>query len=145
MVILISIQCTDNTDTPIYTKEQDQKSVMAILKILDDHSIITEEKMHLWVDDLVHMVPNQKIITNKNKLIDHIKEEKKYGFADMKHEITELHSYKEIVVMHGKVNGIFYPANNGAPNKFSTKNLFVFRRMQDNTLKIWKVIYNMTS
>lgn len=145
MFLLTCIQCKDQKGIKRFSEEQDQKSVQSILQILDDHTISTENKMQLWVDDLVHMVPNHSIITDKTSLIQHINGEKQYGFADMKHEITEMHSYKEIVVMHGKVTGTFYPANEGTPSNFSTKNLFVFRRMKDNSLKIWKVIFNMTS
>ena len=56
-----------------------------------------------------------------------------------------MHSYDEIVVMHGKVTGMFYPSDMQKPVAFSTKNMFVFRRMEDNSLKIWKVIFNMNS
>ncbi|AXT50352.1 hypothetical protein D1818_05735 [Aquimarina sp. BL5] len=128
-----------------FYKNQDQKSIQNILEILDDHTISTKNKMDVWVDDLVHMAPNHPLITNKASLIQHINKEKQYGFADMKHEITEIHSFEKIVVMHGKVTGTFYPANDCVFNTFETKNLFVFRRMKDSSLKIWKVIFNMTS
>ena len=145
LIALLSIQCEPQQETPEFSVTEDQKSVEAILKILDDQTITTEDKMEVWADDLVHMAPNHPIITGKPALIAHINNEKNYGIADMKHQITEMHSYGEIVVMHGKVTGTFYPANGDASNTFSTKNLFIFRRMQDNSLKIWKVIFNMTS
>lgn len=144
IVMLLFIQCDNRLETQKYSKEQDQKSVLAILRILDDHSISTEDKMEVWVDDLVHMAPNHTVITDKTSLIKHINNEKQYGNVDMKHEITEIHSFEKIVVMHGKVTGTFYPANKDTSNNFETKNLFVFRRMEDNSLKIWKVIFNMT-
>ncbi|MGY3795756.1 nuclear transport factor 2 family protein [uncultured Aquimarina sp.] len=131
--------------TPEFSLEEDQKSVQEILKILDDHSISTEDKMMVWVDDLIHMAPNHPLISDKPTLVAHIEKEREYGFADMKHEITEMHSYAEVVVMHGRVTGTFYPTNKEKHNAFSTKNMFVFRRMKDNSLKIWKVIFNMTS
>ena len=145
LTALLSIQCQPQQETPEFSVTEDRKSVEAILNILDDDSITTEDKMEVWVDDLVHMAPNHPLITDKPALIAHINNEKKYGIADMHHQITEMHSYAEIVVMHGKVTGTFYPANGAASNDFSTKNLFIFRRMQDNSLKIWKVIFNMTS
>ncbi|GAA0730374.1 hypothetical protein GCM10009430_41570 [Aquimarina litoralis] len=139
------LQCTCLDKTSKFSLEEDQKSVQEILKILDDHSISTEDKMMVWVDDLIHMAPNHPLISDKPTLVAHIEKEREYGFADMKHEITEMHSYAEVVVMHGRVKGTFYPANKEKPNAFSTKNMFVFRRMKDNSLKIWKVIFNMTS
>ncbi|WP_298545726.1 hypothetical protein [uncultured Aquimarina sp.] len=145
IVLSLFIGCKNSLETPNYSKEQDQKSIQAILKVLDDHKISTADKMDVWVDDLIHMAPNHPIITTKASLIEHINNEKKYGFADMTHEITEMHSFEKNVIMHGKVTGTFYPINEGTPNTFETKNLFVFRRMKDNSLKIWKVIFNMTS
>ena len=146
LVISISfLQCRCLDKIPEFSLEEDQNSVQEILKILDDHSISTEDKMMVWVDDLIHMAPNHPLISDKPTLVAHIEKEKEYGFADMKHEITEMHSYAEVVVMHGRVTGTFYPANKEKPNAFSTKNMFVFRRMKDNSLKIWKVIFNMTS
>ncbi|WP_405207281.1 hypothetical protein [Aquimarina sp. LLG6339-5] len=145
IIMILGIGCDDQKEKQNFSVEKDHKSVKTILKILDDHTISTENKMEIWVDDLVHMAPNQPLITDKMALITHIDKEKEFGFADMKHEITEIHSYQEIVVMHGKVTGTFYPANTETSNTFSTKNLFVFRRMKDDSLKIWKVIFNMTS
>lgn len=145
MSILVCTQCKNHKEDESFSKNQDQKSIQKILEILDDHTISTKNKMDVWVDDLVHMAPNHPLITNKASLIKHINNEKQYGFADMKHEITEIHSFEKIVVMHGKVTGTFYPVNEGASNTFETKNLFVFRRMKDSSLKIWKVIFNMTS
>ncbi|WP_147404393.1 hypothetical protein [Aquimarina sp. AD1] len=145
IIILLGTGCNNQKEKQNFSIEKDQKSVMAILKILDNHTISTEDKMKVWVDDLVHMAPNQPLITDKMALIAHIDKEKEFGFADMKHEITEIHSYQEIVVMQGKVTGTFYPANTETSNTFSTKNLFVFRRIKNDSLKIWKVIFNMTS
>ncbi|WP_299256230.1 hypothetical protein [uncultured Aquimarina sp.] len=145
ILLLLFMQCKNCLETSNYYNKQDQKSVHAILKILDDHSISTEDKMDVWVDDLVHMAPGHPIITEKTSLIKHINNEKQYGTAEMKHEMIEMHSYDQIVVMHGKVRGVFFSANKDVSDNFETKNIFVFRRMKDNSLKIWKVIFNMTS
>ncbi|MFD2561197.1 hypothetical protein [Aquimarina rubra] len=145
MSILVCIQCKEHKEVESFSAKQDQKSVQMILETLDDHTISTEDKMQVWVDDLVHMAPNHPVITSKTSLIEHINNEKQYGFADMKHEIIQMHSFEKIVVMHGRVRGTFYPVHKNTSNIFETKNLFVFRRMADNSLKIWKVIFNMTS
>ncbi|WP_299438408.1 hypothetical protein [uncultured Aquimarina sp.] len=146
MIVLVPfIQCKNNDSTKCFSKEQDYKTIRYILETLDDVSISTEDKMDVWVDDLVHMAPNHTIITDKNSLVQHIENEKRFGCVDMKHEIIEIHSYDRIVVMHGKVTGFFYPFNQNITNSFKTKNLFVFRRIKDNSLKIWKVIFNMDS
>jgi len=59
----------------------------------------------------------------------------------MEHKIVEISNHGEVIVMGGEVQGTFYPSNNGDQVPFSTKNLFVFKRVEGQ-LKIAKVIYN---
>lgn len=130
---LTCTQCNDPKRIEIFSKEQDQKSVQAILKVLDNNNTATADNMEVRVDDLVYMSPNQAIITDKITLIAHNNKKREYGLADMKHEIIEIHSYDQIVVMHGMVTGAFYPFNENISNTFKTKNLFVFRRATNNS------------
>lgn len=60
----------------------------------------------------------------------------------MTHEIVDVFPYDEIVLLRGQVMGTVHPKDGKAPFKFRTKNLFVFRRTADRSLKIWQVIYN---
>lgn len=127
-----------------YSERGDKVAITAILSILDNNSTDIEKKLEVWVDDLTHMAPDYPTITNKFDLRAHLKEQSSYGFSDMKHEIIEVHSYADLVLMHGKVTGTFFPASKENPVAFTTKNLFVFRRLSDQSLKIWKVIFNRT-
>ncbi|MEM1137468.1 MAG: hypothetical protein AAGI07_16635, partial [Bacteroidota bacterium] len=124
--------------------QNDIASIKSILKVLDDNDANIDIKLSVWVDDLIHMAPNNVAITNKADLSNYLQEQNSYGYSDMKHEIIEVSSYDDIVLMQGKVIGTFHPKDNGNQVAFETKNLFVFRRLSDGSLKIWKIIYNMS-
>lgn len=125
-------------------KVKDIESIKSILKVLDDNNATMQAKLDIWVDDLVHMAPNNKLINNKTDLSNYLENQNEFGYSDMEHQIIEVFPYEDIVLMRGRVLGLFYQKNNENPTKFRTKNLFVFRRQEDNHLKIWKVIYNMS-
>ena len=131
---------TGTSSTPVWG--QDREKVQAILSVLDRHEAPISEKMDVWADDLVHLAPGQEAITSKAALQAYLEEQATYGRSEMTHEIIDLHSYDEIVLMRGQVNGTFYPTGAGRPAQFRTKNLFVFKRQADGSLKIWQVIYN---
>lgn len=142
--ILLFFGCKEVSKQKLYTKKGDLDDVKLILKVLDSNCISVESVLDLWVEDLHHMPPNGKAINGKEELRNYLEIERKHGYANMKHEIGELYSYLEIVLMSGQVNGIYYPKDSSSPIPFKTKNLFVFRRTTNNSLKIWKVIWNMT-
>jgi len=123
--------------------KQVREELSAILKLLDSNTIAIDKKIHVYANDVVHMAPNHKAITNKNDLSIYLKEQTKYGYSNMTHEIIDYEILDDIIIMQGQVIGKFYPKNGTQPLDFKTKNLFVFKRI-DGTLKIWKVIYNMT-
>ena len=117
------------------------KEIVAILKVLDNHEMPKEEQINVYADEVVHMAPNSPAITNKADLLAYLNQQKEYGYPDMEHQVVEISSHGDIVLMRGKVIGTFHPANGGDPIAFQTKNLFVFKRV-DGELKIAKVIYN---
>ncbi len=118
-----------------------KEEVNDILKTLDDNDISIDDKMHLYVNDIVHMAPNNKAITSKDELSSYLKEQAKYGYSNMTHEAIDYEILDDIVIMRGRVIGTFYPSNGDKPIDFRTKNLFVFKRI-NSELRIWKIIYN---
>ncbi|MEM6844959.1 MAG: hypothetical protein AAF944_09575 [Bacteroidota bacterium] len=144
VILTFLARCHSIADEQSYTAQSDQAAVQAILSVLDDNDASLEKKLEIWVDDLVHMAPGYPANTDKNALGRHLEEQQTYGYSDMTHEIIELDSYPELVLMRGRVIGTFYPASQGAPVPFRTNNLFVFRRLEDNSLRIWKVIFNQS-
>lgn len=118
-----------------------RKEILAILKILDDYKLPKDEQIAVYTEDVVHMAPNNKAITNRKDLLTYIQQQEQYGYADMKHSIVEMSNHGNAIIMRGEVQGTFYPSNKTEPIAFSTKNLFVFKR-ENKELKISKVIYN---
>ncbi|MEM7551369.1 MAG: hypothetical protein AAF363_16935 [Bacteroidota bacterium] len=123
--------------------ENYEEEIKSILKIQDDNEVSIKTKLDVWVDDLVHMAPNNDVVNTKSDLSEYLNKQNEFGYADMEHQVVEIFPYEEIILMRGKVVGKFYPKNGDSPIDFKTKNLFVFRRTEEG-LKIWKVIYNMS-
>ncbi len=117
--------------------------IISILKVLDDINIKIEEQVKVYTDDVIHMAPNNKVITNKESLKKYLKEQRQYGYSKMKHQIVEIEQFDDKILMRGAVAGTFYPSNGEQPFEFNTKNLFVFKRL-NGVLKISKVIYNVS-
>ncbi len=124
-------------------EDQAIQEIESILKILDDHETPIATKLNCFSEDLVHMAPNNEAITSKNDLSSYLKEQDTYGYSKMQHQIIKVSSFEDVVIMRGQVIGTFHPSNGTKPVAFRTKNLFVFKRVDDQ-LKIWKVIYNMS-
>ena len=114
-----------------------------ILKILDDHQMPKEEQIAVYADNVIHMAPNNPVITNKKDLLAYLNRQKAFGYSDMEHQIVEFSIHGDIVLMRGKVEGTFYPSNGEKEITFLTKNLFIFTRI-DGELKISKIIYNIS-
>jgi len=127
----------------IHADSEIEKEIEAILNILDNNTVSKEKQIKVFTEDIIHMAPNHKTITNKKELLTYLKQQKEYGYSDMKHTITEFSRHENIIIMRGQVRGVFYPSNGTKEINFLTKNLFVFSRV-NGILKISKVIYNMS-
>ncbi|SHI86391.1 hypothetical protein [Aquimarina spongiae] len=121
---------------------KDTSEVKTIFKTLDDNTLKASEKLNVWIDDLVHMAPDNDVITAKEQLRTYLEKQNTYGNVVMQHQIVDLYSYPEIAIVRGKVTGTFTSKDTSNTVPFETKNLFVFKRQEDHSLKIWKVIYN---
>ena len=118
-----------------------REEIEAIFSILDDNDISKKEQVKVYTHDVRHMAPNQPAITSKKDLLAYLKQQKAYGYADMKHEIIEFSQHGDIVIVRGKVTGQYHPNNGGKAITFQTKNMFVLQRIKSQ-LKIASVIYN---
>ncbi|MEO0899124.1 MAG: hypothetical protein AAFY71_22115 [Bacteroidota bacterium] len=119
-----------------------KEEIETVLSILDDNKISKEEQIRVYAEDIVHMAPNNKVITDKKALLDYLKEQERLGHSEMKHQMIEYSEHGDVVIMRGQVKGIFYAKEGGDGYPFQTKNLFVFKK-EKGDLKITKVIYNM--
>ena len=120
-----------------------KEEITNILKILDDNQLSIEKQLEVYGDDIVHMAPNTKVITDKNSLKTYLQQQRQYGSSNMTHQIISIESIDDKVLMRGAVKGTFHPSNDNKSIKFKTKNIFVFKR-ENGKLKIQKVIYNMS-
>jgi len=118
-----------------------KEEIEQILRVLDDNGLSMEERLLVFADDIIHMAPNNNAITSKKALRSYLTNQKKYGYADMKHSIIEFEQFGNKILMRGSVTGTFYAKDGKAPIAFRTKNLFVLKRLK-GALVISKVIYN---
>ncbi len=118
-----------------------KEEIQAVLSVLDNNDISTDEPITVYTDDVVHMAPDNEVILNQQDLLTYLNQQKTYGRPEMKHEIIEFSQHDDVIIMRGRVKGTFHPANGGEAVAFQTKNLFVFERV-NGELKIAKVIYN---
>jgi len=112
-----------------------------ILAVLDNNAITKEELVEVFAEDIVHMAPDNEVITSKSDLLLYLNQQLEYGHAVMNHRIDKIELFKDVIVMTGDVTGKYYPKEGSGSIGFRTKNLFVFKRV-DGVLKISKVIFN---
>ncbi len=131
----------NSTFSPVSFKG-DTVRVKEIFKNIDNDSLDWDAKMSVYADDVIHMAQGNRAVIGKDSLRKVLESEARYGHLVMTHQIINLDSYEDIVVVRGKVTGNFYSNNKGEASPFETNNLFVFDRMKDGNLKISKVIFN---
>jgi len=124
--------------TPTFSVESDGGKVREILKRID--ADVTDSS--IYVDDVVHMAPGSRAITNRAELRRFLVGEAKHGRSDMAHEVLTITSYPDLVLTRGRVTGTWHPADGGAPVPFETNNMITFRRVKDGSLRVWQVIFN---
>jgi len=126
---------------PVVQNAELRAKLETILSTLDNTDISLESQLEVYADDVVHMAPGSEWNIGKEALGNYLREQRKYGRADMKHELLEMEVHGGSVIMRGQVRGSFYPSDGAPPVVFRTKNLFVLETT-GGALKIKKVIYN---
>lgn len=121
-----------------FDTRKDEVMVRAILKKIDTDV----SDMSVYDNDVVHMAQGSRAITSKSELANVLKAESSYGKTVMTHEIVSIDSYNAIVLVRGRVKGMFYPPDNKGGFPFETNNMMTFKRQTDGSLKIWQVIFN---
>ncbi len=136
-------QILNHSIPPTPKEHPDQKKVAEILSILDNQEIPIETLLKVFSeDDLEHFPPGGKKITSIAHLKEHLLQSRASGTTEIKHSIESLRSYADMVLVTGSTKGTFKPFNENSIHAFETKNLFVFKRIKDGSLKISKVIWN---
>lgn len=123
--------------------KNDESAVKKILLDLDNTSLTTEQQLQNYLSNAVILAPQQKEIRGTKALHAHLTEFKKNTNLKINHQIIELESFGEVVVLQGKVLGRVYSPESENYSNFETKNVIIFKRDDSNALKISKVIYNL--
>lgn len=123
---------------PKFSIEEDTRSVNKIFQIFDSNPD-RETRLSLYVDDVIFMAPGENVITSKEEL----GKQSSRGNVDHHHEINWIQSYADIVIVRATNKGTFHPFDSNESSQFTTNNLIIFRRLEDGSLKIWQIIYNL--
>lgn len=125
-----------------YSVDNDKKMVSEILENLDSHTLDIDTKLSVYSEDIVHMGQGKDAITNLKDLRAMLIEERKWGHSEMRHEVYEIHSYKDHVIVRGGVKGTWFSKDGSNKMPFKTNNLITLKRTAKGELKIWHVIFN---
>jgi hypothetical protein len=141
-VLLLATLCNTyaqkKTVKASFDPQKDETMVRALLKKIDADVSDTS----VYANDVVHMAQGSRAITDKNQLANVLKAEASYGKLVMTHEVLTINSYESIVLVRGRVRGMFYGPDQGTGSPFETNNLMTFKRQADGSLRIWHVIFN---
>ena len=142
LIILISLilfACKPQKSTT-FSVEEDTMAVQKIFEIFDSNPD-RETKLNLYVDDVILMAPGEKTVKRKEDLAKN----NPSGKVDMHHEIAWIQSYSDNVIVRTTNKGVFHPFNSNDSSQFITNNIIIFRRMDDGSLKMWQIIYNLAA
>lgn len=120
----------------------DKARVEAILASHDRLQPGIEEYMSAVADDIILMPNRASAIEGKPAYRKHVEEFYASGTIRIRHEIIEVYSYPEVVIVRGRAVGSYTPPGGQTANTFETKNLFVFRRLASGELRVWQIIFN---
>lgn len=123
--------------------QSDAALVAPILKALDDRSLSVEQQLSNYTDTAVVLVPGETEHRGLDALRVHLGSVGDGVELVTRHEVVELQSFQELVVVQGKVIGRALPQGAEEWFHFETKNLILFERQLGGGLKISRVIYNM--
>ena len=88
-------------------------------------------------------MPNGALaIEGKPAYRKHVEEFYASGTIRIQHQIIEVYSYPEVVIVRGRAVGSYTPPGGQTANTFETKNLFVLRRIANGELQVWQIIFN---
>ncbi|HTU65281.1 MAG TPA: nuclear transport factor 2 family protein [Steroidobacteraceae bacterium] len=120
----------------------DRARVEAILALHDKLAPAIDDYMAAVADDLMLMPNGGPLVEGKAAYRKHVADFYASGTIHIRHEVLEVHSFAEVVIVRGRAVGSYTPPGGGATNTFETHNLFVFRREADGKLKVWQIIFN---
>jgi ketosteroid isomerase-like protein len=132
---LLSLNASADTAT-------DRSRIERIFAAHDRLQAGLDEYMASVADDVILMPNGGASIEGKAAYLQHVKDFYASGTIQIRHELIAVHSYPEVVIATGRAVGTYTPPGGGAANAFETRNLFVFRRLENGNLAVWQIIFN---
>jgi ketosteroid isomerase-like protein len=120
----------------------DKARVEAIFAAHDRLQPGLDEYMKSVADDIILMPNGASAIEGKPAYLKHVREFYASGTIQIRHQIIEVYSYPEVVIVRGRAVGSYTPPGGQTANTFETKNLFVLRRLASGELRVWQIIFN---
>jgi ketosteroid isomerase-like protein len=101
-----------------------------------------DEYMASVASDIILMPNGGAAIEGKAAYLQHVKDFYASGKIQIRHELIEVYSYPEVVIARGRAVGKFTPHGGSTTSAFETKNVFIFRRLENGNLEVWQIIFN---
>ena len=120
----------------------DRAKVEAIFAAHDKLQPGLEEYMSAVADDVVLMPNGGKLVEGKAAYRQHVVDFYASGHIRVRHEVVEVTSFPEVVIVQGRATGSFTPTGGGTVSTFQTHNLFILRRLRNGGLQVWRIIFN---
>ena len=141
-ILLSSFAAVALAAAPSREFKNDKATIQSILAAHDKLAPGLEEYMRSVADDIVLMPNGGKLVEGKAAYRQHVADFYASGSIQIRHEVVEVHSFPDVVIARGRAVGTYAPPGGGATNSFQTRNLFVFRRLENGELRVWQIIFN---
>ncbi len=137
------IACT-SADEPASTRQEDMVAVSRMLVTLDRLAAEGDVAglLEYISDDAVFMPPDANTIVGSRQIGAWFGEFFDDFNVEMSHAPLETDVFGSIIIHRGDASGTLQPKNGAATIAFDNKYLFVIRKQADDSLKIWRAIFN---
>lgn len=127
---------------PAVDNATDRRQVQAILAAHDKLQPGIEQYFASVAEDVLLMPNGAASVEGKPAYRRHVEEFYASGDIHIRHEVLEVHSFAEVVIVRGRAVGTFAAPGQQAVQSFETRNLFVFKRAPGGKLQVWQIIFN---
>ena len=141
VALLTSAACISQHDR---NPSADIEAVRELMVELDDAAAAgdLDRFVSFLTEDFVDMPPHELPVMGRDALRTH--HEPLFGAFRLRvrHEEIETHAFGDVVIQRGAGLGDIIPRAGGDTLVLNQKYLFVFRRQEDGSFKLWRAIFN---
>ena len=142
LIVFATLGWTSIQAAPAPDNGADRERVKAILAAHDKLEPGIEEYFASVAEDVILMPNGAPAIEGKAAYRRHVEEFYASGKIQISHQVLEVYSFAEVVIVRGRAVGTYQAPGQQAINAFETKNVFVFRREPGDRLQVWQIIFN---